>query len=185
MVKKIEKGCLTCKFSTFERTDTGRLKKKVPGRCSFKIVSPVVPWFREEEVARSCSSYRHGIWPGDGKECKCWDPSDVSIVSNNGFPQYVKLYDLLGHICAVGHVGNGLYWRDAGCWSIQIENKDGKLIAVDGKQYKMEHMDGKEVYPCTREEWAEDNKGYIHGSDMLREINSWKEYKDGKTEIPY
>jgi hypothetical protein len=183
MTKKIEKGCTTCKYSAFEKTETGRIMRKVAGRCIFKVIPPAVPWFREDSVARASSSGTHGIWPGDGKECKCWEQADTAIISLNKFPIYVKLINRTEDCCAVVHVGGGLYWRNAGHWNVQIEHRDGKLIAIDGEQYHMSHMDGKEVYPSTRKEWANDNKGYTGGSDMLREFNSRKE--DKNREIPF
>lgn len=50
------------------------------------------------------------------------------------------------------------YWRDAGEWGCATQIIDGQLC-VNSPDIPGIH--GKKLIECTREEWAEDNEGYL------------------------
>ena len=54
------------------------------------------------------------------------------------------------------------YYRHAGAWGVNYHKVDGKMLTWGG-QY--DHMDGRTLVPCTKEEWLEDNKGYVRDED--------------------
>ncbi len=75
--------------------------------------------------------------------------------NNKKFPTYVKI-----HETALHHSGNGIYYRDAGRWSVKTHFENEKLIVKDDNS-KVDHLNGVEVIECTCEEWQEDNLGYV------------------------
>lgn len=81
-------------------------------------------------------------------------------------PKYV----MLGHTAMRLRTINGgfgdepksEYYRDGGCWSCEFRydptlNKWFSVTPFDG----MDHIHDKELVPCTKEKWKEDNAGYI------------------------
>jgi hypothetical protein len=50
------------------------------------------------------------------------------------------------------------YYRHAGHWSVSVKEMEGKII-VDDRCVK--HLNGLELIKCTKEEWKNDNKGYV------------------------
>lgn len=73
------------------------------------------------------------------------------------YPMYVKLEG-----CCLRLEGNS-YYRDAGNWEVDFREVDGKLIVHEpSKSSPMNHAHGRELVPCSKEEWREDNSGYVH-----------------------
>jgi hypothetical protein len=75
--------------------------------------------------------------------------------SGNEFPRYAKL-----GASELRHQGDGVYYRDAGCWDVQTGWRDGKLVAVE-EDGPMAHAYGLELAEITEEEWRDGNKGYL------------------------
>jgi hypothetical protein len=79
-------------------------------------------------------------------------------------PQYIKINDT-----AMARTGDKkiAYWREAGYWGLSVkEDENGNLVGnniYDQHNQKMsfKHLKGAPIIECTREEWAEDNQGYI------------------------
>jgi hypothetical protein len=70
-------------------------------------------------------------------------------------PRYVKLGGT-----ALRHTGDWNYYRDAGRWSVKAGWTDGRLFVLSSRD-NMNHLHGAELVPCTCEEWAKDNEGYV------------------------
>jgi len=68
MSKKTKQGCKTCRFSRFERTEKGNIKRNEAGRCLFRVTLPELPCCVNPIVLL----YK-GIWPDYGKGCKCYE----------------------------------------------------------------------------------------------------------------
>lgn len=68
-----DKSCLTCKHGVWELTPKGKRNKVRPGRCSYEVVTPDVPHFLEERMRLATLVAGWGIWPEEGKNCKCWE----------------------------------------------------------------------------------------------------------------
>jgi hypothetical protein len=76
-------------------------------------------------------------------------------------PKYAFLTSKSGRVVAMRLDGKH-YYRDAGCWQVKWEERDGKIVAVGGaKTAPTHHLDGYEFVEITRKEWAEDNRGYV------------------------
>ena len=76
------------------------------------------------------------------------------------FPKYVSIGGKC--CCKLVHAPKNKpaqYYRDAGCWDMNVRWKDGKLQykILGGGQTRYEF----EVEECTVEEWKESNRGYI------------------------
>lgn len=61
--------------------------------------------------------------------------------------------------CALAYSGDGLYYRHTGCWEVHVHMVDGKILINELENHL--HLHNKELIAITREEWAEDNKGYV------------------------
>lgn len=72
----------------------------------------------------------------------------------NNPPKYVKM----GHTAL--RLNGSSYFRDAGHWAVEFEEKDGKLVAKTDHPY-LGHANGVELIECTEEEWRNDNRGYV------------------------
>lgn len=63
------KSCESCRLATWQRTPTGRIKRKVPGDCSATI--PTV-----NDLVPACVPiqplYKTRIWPDGGAQCPTW-----------------------------------------------------------------------------------------------------------------
>jgi hypothetical protein len=71
-------------------------------------------------------------------------------------PKYVKLGNTAMRLIEATEHTPAHYYRDGGAWSADIKIVDGKLIS----DHYYEHLRGIEFIPITKEEWAEDNRGY-------------------------
>lgn len=64
------------------------------------------------------------------------------------------------------------YFRDGGYWSVDFEEKDGKLFTVS----RDPETNGVELRKATKRDWRSDNKGYLErGDDAI----TWDSYKTG------
>lgn len=52
---------------------------------------------------------------------------------------------------------NRYYYRDAGIWEVEFKEENGKFYSVSD----MEHLNGLELIPITKEEWLKGNEGYV------------------------
>lgn len=81
-------------------------------------------------------------------------------------PKYVKLKNSALRFMKGINVYNNhkpdQYWRDAGLWGVEFRFDDieQKWYSVC-KDEDLSHLNNVELIPITREEWKEDNKGYI------------------------
>lgn len=66
-------------------------------------------------------------------------------------PEYVWL-----HNSALKKKGRE-YYRMAGAWGVKFKIVVDKLYSISD----MEHLNNKELIPCTKEEYEKDNKGYV------------------------
>jgi hypothetical protein len=66
MSKAAEKGCLTCSLAEWQRTPTGRIKQRTPGRCNAPIpdLKPILP----ASVAQP-RLWKAAVWPDQGQDC--------------------------------------------------------------------------------------------------------------------
>ena len=75
------------------------------------------------------------------------------------YPLFVKM----GDNCCLRLIEEGgvyFYYRDAGDWRILIDKKDGKLYSSDPYE-EDSFLNNIELVECGREEWLEDNAGYL------------------------
>jgi len=111
-----------------------------------------------KEFERDVKQYVEANW-------ERWLPAAQAVLSMNDeqpvkplpvkpFPRYAKL-----GMTALRNTGGGVYYRDAGGWSVKTKWKDGKLV-VGKEQGHLAHLSGAELVPCDRKAWKEDNKGY-------------------------
>lgn len=64
--------CVDCKFSTWTRTDSGRIKKNAPGRCTV-VVNVRIPVLLCAPPPANVF-YKHGIWPDNEGQCDFFQP---------------------------------------------------------------------------------------------------------------
>ena len=60
--------CKTCKWAEWRRTETGRIRPKQAGRCTYQL--PVIPLPISIEVK---FPHRSAIWRDFTEECPCWE----------------------------------------------------------------------------------------------------------------
>ena len=59
------KCCETCEFAKWqEYTPTGRIKKRIAGKCTFVVQWPLLPFCLDRP-----KDYRYAIWPEKGTDC--------------------------------------------------------------------------------------------------------------------
>ena len=75
-------------------------------------------------------------------------------LKKNQFPEFANINGT-----AVRHVGNGVYFRDAGNWKLDSGYANGKLTA---KCPDMPWIHENELIEITRDEWEADNEGYVN-----------------------
>jgi len=68
-------------------------------------------------------------------------------------PLYVKLGQTALRLV------DGAYYRDAGQWEIGFKIISNKILA-EGRG-NMSHVNGIELVRCSKDEWRNDNKGYV------------------------
>lgn len=56
--------CGTCKWSKWDLTKTGKIRKFVAGRCRFPVDKEAIRVF-----LRDLFDSHRGIWPDDGESC--------------------------------------------------------------------------------------------------------------------
>lgn len=82
-------------------------------------------------------------------------------------PKYVRL----GHTAMVyrpeSNVHDEDYYRPAGHWSIDFTYRDGKFYADAADRWIVKSLHNVELIPITREEFLEDNKGYVSDKEYL------------------
>jgi len=81
------------------------------------------------------------------KYCTCFDFEKATFK----LPEYVWL-----HKSALKK-RNSEYYRIGGAWDVKFKVVGDKLYSISD----MEHLNNRELIPCTKEEWEKDNKGYI------------------------
>lgn len=64
----MKRGCVTCDHAAFERTPTGRIMRKVAGKCTYPIELPPLP------ANTTITTHRLGIWPDSHENCPTWKP---------------------------------------------------------------------------------------------------------------
>jgi hypothetical protein len=68
------KACITCGWAEWQLTPTGRIKKNVPGRCTFNITSQSL-----RAILPRCAVFDHphksAVWPEDEGFCPVWKES--------------------------------------------------------------------------------------------------------------
>lgn len=77
-------------------------------------------------------------------------------------PKYIRIGGPQGTaMVKTGSPTSPTYWRHAGCWGLRLKMQDGQWVChkIDGND--SDHLRGVPVFPCTFEEWKEDNKGYL------------------------
>lgn len=52
---------------------------------------------------------------------------------------------------------NCMYYKDAGCWSVEFEERDGKLFSKSS----LGHLNNVELIPCNWTTYRKENKGYL------------------------
>lgn len=78
------RGCLTCKYASYRKNATGKLKKNTPVKCSAKPPSPeAIESALRPIVATSMmphytslKPWPFGMWPDqddDGADCGAWE----------------------------------------------------------------------------------------------------------------
>lgn len=72
----------------------------------------------------------------------------VASVAVSDWPKYVRI-----NATTMRRVDSG-YWRDNGAWGCDAEWVDGKLVATSNS---IKDINGIELIPITREEWAREN----------------------------
>ncbi|WP_274644917.1 hypothetical protein [Pseudomonas serbica] len=65
--------CVDCKFSTWTRTDSGRIKKKVAGRCE-AVIDVRIPVLMCSPPPTNVF-FKQGIWPDNDGECDFFQPN--------------------------------------------------------------------------------------------------------------
>lgn len=66
--------CVDCKFSRWSRTDSGRIKKKVTGRCE-AVIEVKIPVLMCAPPPTNVF-YKQGIWPDNEGECDFFQAQD-------------------------------------------------------------------------------------------------------------
>jgi hypothetical protein len=75
-------------------------------------------------------------------------------MENKPLPKFVKLCNSALRL----EVNKKRYYRDAGDWSVEYRfNKHDHLVSKS----IMPHLNNEPLIEITREEWKEDNKGYL------------------------
>jgi hypothetical protein len=52
------------------------------------------------------------------------------------------------------------YYRDAGMWDLRAVQEKGKFF-VNADYAHIVHLNGMQLFPITRKEWAKGNVGYV------------------------
>lgn len=95
-------------------------------------------------------------------------------------PHYVMLMSKSGdNFTCLRLTGKKTYFRDAGDWDVD-SRFDEETQTFRSVYPTYENLDGLELRPCAREEWAKDNEGYI--DDVDSEDESDDELPD---ELPF
>ncbi len=53
------------------------------------------------------------------------------------------------------------YYRDAGHWSVGIKRVKDKIYSTDVYDGRHPQLEGHELVECSKEEWQNDNRGYV------------------------
>ena len=72
-----DRRCGTCRSAFFHLTPTGKINKKVCGRCLFGVEWPKVPYFLVGRLPHGSWNGRfwsEGIWQDTKANCECWEP---------------------------------------------------------------------------------------------------------------
>lgn len=91
------------------------------------------------------------------------EEEDKTVSDDHQFPQFIW-FAKTGN-CAMrlqsAHGDQGYYYRDAGAWGVSIvpiaDRLQNKWRYRSGENEKPDHLSSQECFPCTREEWREDN----------------------------
>ena len=72
-------NCASCKFSNFSLTPTGRIRKRLAGRCDYPggeelsdAVLSLLPLCLHTIVLQDVLAWRKAIWP-DYQDCPVWE----------------------------------------------------------------------------------------------------------------
>lgn len=66
-------SCGTCKWASFERTPTGRIKKNMHGTCRYPpTVEPTRPG-----CENMTTPWRSSIWPNSDYNCPVYEPAEA------------------------------------------------------------------------------------------------------------
>lgn len=84
---------------------------------------------------------------------------------NKKFPSYVKFKNngKTSRSCLKHRRRDGVqeFYRHAGDWAVKFEIKQDKIFVNEPPPSQACHLHGMELIECSREEWEEDNGGYI------------------------
>ena len=74
-----EANCASCKFAAFSLTPTGRIRRRLAGRCDYPggeelgaSVLSLLPLCMHTNVLRDVLACRKSIWP-DYQDCPVWE----------------------------------------------------------------------------------------------------------------
>jgi hypothetical protein len=97
------------------------------------------------------------------------------------FPDFVRIEGRVGSGLRLEEDSGGIYIRDGGAWHVKAHFEDDRLVVSSGNNEHLEHVSGRELVECTREEWAEDN-----GEHALVHLKpGYKEVVLGPDDIPF
>ncbi len=88
------------------------------------------------------------------------------ITKKKEFKYMLPKYVSIEGICMLRLRGDQ-YYRDAGVWSVEYRVKKTiflrklKVYIHQPNSDFWEHLHGKELKPCTEQEWREDNRGHV------------------------
>lgn len=70
MSKAAENGCVSCQFAEWQRTPTGRVKQRAPGKCRVPLpdLAPILPTCVPPPRLSRCS-----VWPDQGQDCPTYE----------------------------------------------------------------------------------------------------------------
>lgn len=68
-------SCINCTHATFQKTATGRLSRRLPGKCgwSAKVNVPNCMVFDNDGPGHVVLKPSRSIWYGDGKDCATFE----------------------------------------------------------------------------------------------------------------
>jgi len=79
------------------------------------------------------------------------------------YPEYIRIGKDPGGVC-LRYEHDNHYHRDAGNWTVYVKQVYDRFFIDMAFDPHLNHLHGEEVFPVSKEEWKESNKGYVYNS---------------------